>query len=93
MLRSASASTTKGWEDTFDPSSGIHIVIQPTEVKEANRIPVQIQELRKINAQMKMAVQIQLKSQATTTSISHLNFQRLRSENKDLRGQICDTRT
>ncbi len=41
----ATTSTTKGGEDTFNPSSveasGIHFVIQLTEVKEANQITVQ----------------------------------------------------
>ena len=61
----ATTSTTKGgklhlilqaWK-----ASGIHFVIQMTEVKEANRITV-----RKINDQTKMVVQLQLKSQAAT---------------------------
>ena len=64
----ATTSTTKGGEDTFNPSSVgnkrdslRYSEFQMTEVKEAIRITV-----RKINDQTKMAVQLQLKSQAAT---------------------------
>ena len=129
ILRSASASTTKGGEDTFDPSnveSKRDSTCYSAEGSESDTSSDSgTSEDQRSNEDGGSTSTVQLKSQATTTFDFPFEFPdekgskadtnraseqlrteirmaslpvrnevfRLRSENKDLRGQICDTRT